>query len=123
MTKSFKEFMEDENNDHPLISSLEDTLGIDPEDLKNEPQIATFFKLSQGTNMGSYKIIKFKRNSQGKITHALVKPIEADKIYKDKDGSIKKIPKKEIDTSVKLVSIKDLDGLLGQDFAQSQQAM
>lgn len=119
--KSFKKFVEDAEEMNTIISSLEDNLGINPEDLKKEPQIASFFKFNQGTNLGSYKIISFKKNSKGQITHAVVKPLDSDKLYKDKKGSYVKIPKKEIDNSLKLINIKDLNKLLSQDFDQNQQ--
>ena len=122
MVKSFRKFVEDSEN-HPLMTSLDDILGIDPEDMKKEPQIASFFKISQGTNLGSYKIVRYQRNSEGKITHAVIKPIHADKIYKDKEGSPKRIPKEQMDSGEKLVPIKDLDVLMGQNFSQNQQQM
>lgn len=123
MTKSFRKFMEEGSGASPLMSSLEDMLGIDSEDLKKEPQLATFFKISQGTNLGSYKILEFKRDSQGKITHAVVEPMTADKVYGEKDGSFRKIQKGPLNSKPQLVAIADLDKLLGQDFSASQAQM
>lgn len=115
--------MEEQSDKHPLMSSLKDMLGIDDEDLKDEPQIASFFKISQGTNLGSYKILEFKRNSEGKITHALVVPMYMDKIYGGKEGSMKRLPRGAADHGVKLVAVQDLDKLMGQDFSATQQQM
>lgn len=111
--------MEDKEQD-TLVSSLEDTLGINPEDLKNEPQLATFFKIaSHGTNLGSYKILQFKRNEDGKITHAVLRPLSTDKVYKDREGSIKNIARGKMPSKDVLVPIGELDTLMAQDFATS----
>lgn len=95
------------------MGSMEDMLGISPEDLKNEPQLATFFRITKGTNLGTYKIVEFKRDRDGKITHAVVRPMSADKTYKDEDGKLKIVPRS--DSGDKLVAVGDLDGLLSQD--------
>lgn len=102
-----------------LVSSMQDILGINPEDLKNEPQIATFFKMGpNGTNMGSYKVVQFKRNENGQITHALVRPISVDKVYKD--GGPKKLDSSNAPKGDFLVPIGELNKLLSQDFAANQ---
>jgi hypothetical protein len=109
--------MEEKEQD-TLVSSLEDTLGINPEDLKYEPQLATFFKIaSHGTNLGSYKILHFKRNQNGKITHAILRPLNMDKVYKDRDGSMKNIAGGKMPHKDVLVPIGELDTLMSQDFA------
>ena len=119
MVKSFKEFLEAEDQ-HPLMTSLKDVLGIDPEQLRREPQVATFWRMGLGTNLGAYKIIQFKRNSDGIITHAVVRKISSDKTYKDKDGKLSKVPNPGAEGD-KLVAISDLDALMQQDFKTSGQ--
>lgn len=119
MTKSFRKFME-ESEDSPFIDSMQDMLGISPEDLKKEPQLATFFKMTKGTNLGAYKIVEFKRDRNGKITHAVVRPMDSDKTYKDEGGKLKIVPGQ--DSGDKLVPVGDLDGLLSQDLVQNQPA-
>lgn len=120
MPKSFKKFVE-EKEDGTLVSSLQDMFGINPEDLRNEPQLATFFSIaSRGTNLGSYKIVGFKRSQDGRITHAVVKSMSMDKVYKDDDGSPKRMPKGAESTEELLVPISDLDKLMSQDFSANQ---
>lgn len=119
MTKSFRKFVEESENS-PFIDSMQDVLGISPEDLRKEPQLATFFKMTKGTNLGTYKIVEFKRDREGKITHAVVRPMSSDKNYKDEDGKLKIVPGP--DSGDKLVAVKDLDGLLSQDLNSSQPA-
>ena len=118
--KSFKSFLEEEEQ-KSYISSLQDELGISPEDMESEPQIASFFSLGGKfiDNIGSYKIIKFQRNEDGKITHAVVKQINDSNIlnrrYKEKKDKILRVDApKENETF--LVKIEDLDKLLSQDF-------
>jgi len=127
MTKTFRKFVE-EAEKSPFISSMQDMLGIDPEDLKNEPQQGTFYlhdtgqSVLKGTNLGSYKVVEFKRDKQGKITHAVVRPMSSDKTYKDENGKIKIVPGSESDKQDRLVGIEDLDGLLSQDLKSNQPA-
>ncbi len=119
---SFKSFLEEKEN--PYLSSLEDELGIDIKDLKNEPQIASFYSFGKTIqNIGSYKILNFKRNEKGEITHAVVKqandPVIKNRKYKEKDGSIEREREKESlknTDQIFIVQIKDLDKLLSQDF-------
>jgi hypothetical protein len=118
--RSFKAFLEEKEN--PYLSSLEDELGIDIKDLKNEPQIASFYSFGKTIqNIGSYKILNFKRNEKGEITHAVVKqandPVIKNRKYKEKDGSIEREKENlKKDDQVFIVQIKDLDKLLSQDF-------
>jgi len=113
MTKSFRKFLEEEK--YPFIKSLGDVFNVRPEDLEKEVQVGTFFQMGAGTNRGSYKIVGYKRNGEGKITHAVVKMISLDKTYKDKGGEFLEIPPQNL-SQEKLVPIEDLDGLLRQDF-------
>lgn len=122
--KSFKTFLEEEENKHPYLSSIEDELGINPADLEKEPQVASFFSFNKNIkNIGTYKVINFKRDSEGKITHATVKQINDKNInnrqYQNIDGEIKRTEKDSKDKTF-IVPIKDLDSLMSQDFTQTQ---
>lgn len=117
--KSFKNFLEEEENKSPYISSLEDEMGIDPRDIEKEPQVSSFFSLGGFTsNIGPYRIVRFKRNDDGRITHALVRRISDDSIrnrnYKDKEGKFTKTERPEEETFI--VPVEDLDKLLSQSF-------
>jgi hypothetical protein len=113
MVKSFKKFMEEEEG---ILSSYKDILDISPDDIRKEPFLTKF---NLGTNLGAYRVLDFKRNSEGKITHAVIKVLSRDKTYKGEKQLMNR-PKDEGET--KIVSIKDLDKLLGQDFQQQPQA-
>jgi hypothetical protein len=117
--KTFKTFLEDEENKHPYMSVLQNDLGVNPKDLAREPQMASFFSLG-GTiqNIGPYKIVKFNRNEDGKITHAVVKRVDVkltDKRYLDLDGELAQT-EKEAPGGEFLVPIEDLDSVLSQNF-------
>lgn len=118
MFKSFKKFIEEK---HPYISALSDELGINTKDLEKEPQIGSFFSIGSGNinNIGAYKVIEFKRNEDGEITHAVVCQNNDLKIknrqYQDKDGKITRIDKDD-ESKKFIVPIEELDGLLSQDF-------
>ena len=111
--KSFRTFLEEQ--EQPFIASLKDVLGVDPEDLESEPQVASFFPMGLATNLGSYEIVRFNRNKEGKITHAVVKPTSMDKKYKDDKGELKQIDGGETEQKEITVRIEDLDKLLSQD--------
>lgn len=119
MTKSFRKFLEESEH----IKSLERVFKIHPEDLKNDAIMAKWFQSGEngpGTNSGSYRIVDFKKNSEGEITHAVIKILSMDNVYKgDKDGKFSEMPSggegKEM-----LVPIEELDQLLQQDFKASQ---
>lgn len=119
--KSFRKFIEEEEKGSRYISSLEDELGIDPKDLEKEPQIASFFSIGGITrNLGPYRIIKFKRNSDGEITHAVVSVSRDTTIknrsYKDEEGRLSRINGDRKEDKQFIVPIEDLDKLLSQDF-------
>lgn len=121
--KSFKSFLEEKNN--PYLNSLQDELGIDLKDLKSDPQVATFYSLGKTIqNIGSYKILEFKRNDKNEITHAVVKQINDPKIknrkYQIRNNKIIKNNKNQ-KNKIFLIKIEDLDKLLSQDFQPSQQ--
>jgi predicted peptidase len=124
--KSFKTFLKEEENKHPFISSLEDELGIPPDELDTEPQVASFFSFDKNiNNLGTYKIINFKTNEKGEKTHAIVKQINDKKIknrqYQDKNGNLIRVEKPSEDKTF-IVPIKDLDKLMSQDFVPNQGA-
>lgn len=119
--KTFKTFLEEEENKHPYMSVLQDDLGINPKDLEDEPQIASFFSLGNTIqNIGPYKIVKFNRNSDGKITNAVVRRVEIKglscKRYLDRDGGLSQTDKDPSEGETFVVDIKDLDSLLSQNF-------
>lgn len=109
------------------MASLEDEMGIDPRDLEKEPQIGSFFSFGKiASNIGPYKVVKFKRNEDGEITHAIVKqindPIINSRKYKDKDGNITKVDDEKGDKTF-IVPIEDLDKLMSQDFQSAPGGM
>lgn len=117
MYKSFKAFLEEKT---PYMSSIEDELGVDPRDLEKEPQIGSFFSLGKNiNNIGTYKILKFQRNQDGKITHAIVKqnndPAIQNRQYKDKEGNVVRVEKEKEDQTF-IIPVEDLDKLMSQDF-------
>lgn len=122
MQKSFKKFIEEKEQNSPYISSLQDELGINIKDLEKEPQIASFFAFGKGniSNIGPYKIVEFKRNKDGKITHAVVAQNNDQAIqnrqYKDKEGNISRV-KNDVENKKFIVPIEELDKLLSQDFS------
>ncbi len=125
--KTFRSFLEEDENKSPYISVLEDEFGINPKDLEDEPQIASFFSLGKTIqNLGPYKILKFNRNEDGKITHALVKKVNIkgfkNKKYLDRDGEMSRTENDPSEDETFLVDIKELDSLLSQDFQPPPQA-
>lgn len=125
--KSFRSFLEEDENKSPYMASLEDEMGIDPRDLEKEPQIGSFFSFGKiASNIGPYKVVKFKRNEDGEITHAIVKqindPIINSRKYKDKDGNITKVDDEKGDKTF-IVPIEDLDKLMSQDFQSAPGGM
>lgn len=118
--KSFRKFVEEKEISSPHIDAMQDELGIDPRDLEKEPQVASFFAMGKEVrNIGPYKIVSFKRNNNGKITHAVVQRFDDQGItnrrYKDEEGSMMRM-KKNNESERMLVPIQDLDKLMSQDF-------
>jgi hypothetical protein len=119
--KTFSDFLREEEKKHPFLSSLKDELGINASDLEHEPQVASFFSLGgKVSNISPYKILKFKRDHNGRITHALVRqtndPSMSNRHYKDDgEGGFVKIDEKPKERTF-LVPIGDLDKLMSQDF-------
>lgn len=115
----FRDFIKKEESSYG--SALQDQLGINPEDQKKDPKIASWISLGLTKNIGPYTIVDYKRNQDGKITHALVK--------KNNDPNIRSISyrgdSKVIDTKNQtyLISIEDLENqimLQGQNQAAPQ---
>lgn len=114
----FKDFIKKE--DASYIDALKDQLGIHPEDQKKDPKIASWISMGTTRNLGPYTIVDYKKNKDGKITHALVK----------KNNSLGSIDYKD-DTKVSsskdmtyLISIEDLENqimLQGQNQATPPQ--
>lgn len=125
--KTFRKFLEEQENKSPYLSSLKDELGLDPRDMEKEPQVASFFSMGGTTNnIGSYRILQFKKNENGEVTHAVVKkindPVVKKRTYKDKDGKFSRIEDKQSEETF-IVPIEDLDKLLSQDFQPQQGGM
>lgn len=118
--KSFRKFVEEKEAGSPHIDALQDELGIDPRDLENEPMIASFFAMGDETrNIGPYRVLRFKRDESGKITHAVVKRFDDRAIknrrYRDEDGNMTRMAGQESQESL-VVPIEELDKLLSQSF-------
>lgn len=112
----FREFIKKEESSY--FDSLYDQLGINPEDFKKEPQIASFFSLGSTTiNIGPYQILDYKKNENGKITHVLIKQINDPRIHNIKYRNDRKV-KDNVDKTF-LIPISDLQNLLTQ--SQNQQ--
>jgi hypothetical protein len=118
MAKSFKKFLEDKG--YPFIKSLDNILNIDTDQLENDPQIGTFFSMGLGSNLWSYQVVGFKKDKNGNKTHAVIKPISADKTYKN-DGKMSEIPNRA-EMKEKIITIEDLDALMRQSFEPQGQA-
>jgi len=107
----FREFIKKEESSY--FDSLYDQLGINPEDYKKEPQIASFFSLGSTTvNIGPYQILDYKKNENGEITHVLVKQINDPKIHNVKYRDDKKV-KDNVDKKF-LIPFADFQKLLLQ---------
>lgn len=126
MYKSFNEFIAiREQSEESFFSSM-NRIGINKEDYKKFPQVASFFSLGKiPVNIGSFSILDYKKNNDGKITHVKIKKINDPKFKSlkfDKDDS------GELDKSEKndefLISIEDLENLLlqGQDQQSQEQS-
>jgi hypothetical protein len=121
---SFYKFLEQQEEDDQekdktsYVSALEDELGINPEDFYKDPKYASFFSLgSNGVNLGIYKIIEFKRNSKGDVTHAVVaknndKAIK-NKSYYSTEKDIFQVPSNKENRTF-IVPIEELESLMMQ---------
>jgi hypothetical protein len=111
---TFRQFLElAENPSH--IGSLEDELGINPEDFKKVPQVAANFKIGKsGYNMSPYEVVDYVKDNTGKITGAKVKLINdpMNRLRKKTvDGN--RVPDRP-DNQIYYVPIDQLNKLLSQ---------
>lgn len=118
--KSFREFVEEKEASSPHIDAMQDELGIDPRDLEKEPQVAAFFAMGKEVrNIGPYRIVSFKRDDDGRITHAVVRRYDLrgaiSRRYRDEDGKMIRMDKDD-ESERMVVPIGDLDKLMSQDF-------
>lgn len=118
--KSFREFVEEKEASSPHIDAMQDELGIDPRDLEKEPQVAAFFAMGKEVrNIGPYRIVSFKRDDDGRITHAVVRRYDLrgaiSRRYRDEEGGMIRMDKDD-DSERMVVPIGDLDKLMSQDF-------
>lgn len=116
--KSFRKFVEDKEASAPHLDALEDEMGIDPRDLEKEPMIGSFFAMGDEVrNIGPYKVLGFKRDSSGKITHAVVKRFDdrgiKNRRYRDEDGNMTRMKAPENQERL-VIPVGELDGLLSQ---------
>lgn len=119
----FLEQQEDKEDKVSYVSALEDELGINPEDFYKDPKYASFFSLgSNGVNLGIYKIIDFKRNSKGDVTHAVVEKNNdsaiKNKNYYSGEKDIFQIPSNKDNNKIFTVPIEDLESLMMQGSQQ-----
>ena len=112
--KSFAQFIklkEEEKPNH--IGSLEDELGINPEDFEKVPQMGANFKLGGVSfNASPYQIIGYNKDSTGKVVSARVKLINdvANRTRKQvRDGE--RIPDHDVN-QVYVVPIEKLNDLI-----------
>lgn len=123
MTKSFKKFLEESEGDkHPFMTSFGDMFNVRPEDWSRDALRSTFTQMGLGSNLLTYKVVGYKKDKEGRITHALVKPLSMDKTYKDDDGKLSRVPSPG-ELKEKLIPIEDLDELMQQDFKSQSQPM
>jgi hypothetical protein len=120
--KSFRKFVEDKEREvsTPYIDAISDELGINPDDLGEEPQVGSFYSMGKDIkNLGAYRVIKIIRNSDGSPTHAVVRTIEDrainDRRYRQGKEGMRRI-EGEADEKNFVVPIDELDKLLSQDF-------
>jgi len=118
--KSFHKFLEERESSSPHIDALEDELGIDPRDIEKEPQIASFFSLGKEVrNIGPYRVVSLKRNSEGAITHAVIERRDdrgiKNRRYRDEEGKMTRMGA-NYEAERMVVPIEDLDRLMSQDF-------
>ena len=117
---SFRNFLAKE--EESFFSGMS-KIGINKDDYKKMPQYSSFFSFGKDpVNFGSYSILDYKKNEDGKITHVLVKQINDPTVSSFKFD--KNHPDGERNRDNKdqkfLVPIEDLEKLLTQ--GQNQQA-
>lgn len=113
---SFKNFLK--NEEAGLLDTLSQQLGINLDDLKKDPKFASFYSFGPNVrNIGSYVILDYKKNRDGKITHVLVKQINDPKIKSIDYSPDNQIVKSKNINKKFLIPIQDLEKLMlqGQD--------
>lgn len=118
--KSFRKFIEDTERQasSPHLDALGDEMGIDARDIEKEPMVASFFAMGDEVrNIGTYRVVSFKRDQSGRITHAVVERFNdkaiKDRRYRDEDGNMVRTQGGEGNERM-LVPIEDLDKLMSQ---------
>jgi hypothetical protein len=124
---SFLQFLKEQEDKISYVDALGDELGIDMESLYKDPKYASFFSIGpNGVNIGIYKVLEFKKNSEGKITHAVV-ILDNDKTIKNKKyhmDSEKDVQVSNFNAKNKFViKIEDLESLMTQGSQPQQGAM
>lgn len=100
------------------MDALGDEMGIDARDIEKEPMVASFFAMGDEVrNIGTYRVVSFKRDQSGRITHAVVERFNdkaiKDRRYRDEDGNMVRTQGGEGNERM-LVPIEDLDKLMSQ---------
>ena len=117
--KTFKAFLEEEEDKHPFLTSLKDILGVSPFDYDKEALVSSFVKTKLCGNIANVDVIEFKKDKNGNITHALVNISYPQKIYKDEEGTTKQIDTKEPREPKKiLIDVRELDDFMKKAFSQ-----
>lgn len=110
---SFKQFLKEEETFFTGMGKI----GIDKDDYKKFPQYASFFSFKDSPlNFSQYSILDYKKNEDGKITHAVVKLINDPHVHSlkfDKNYPDGKENKENSDETF-VVPIEDLEKLLTQ---------
>lgn len=122
---SFLQFLKEQEDKISYVDALGDELGIDMESLYKDPKYASFFSIGPyGVNIGIYKVLEFKKNSEGQITHAVV-ALDNDKAIKNKKystGSDKDVQIPNFNGQNKFtIKIEDLESLMTQGSQPPQQ--
>lgn len=112
--KTFKQFLDLKEEEKPNhIGSLEDELGINPDDFEKVPQMGANFNLGGNSfNASPYKILGYNKNSEGKVVSAKVQLIN-DPINKTRkqvrDGE--RVPDSP-DNKIYTIPIEQLNGFI-----------
>jgi hypothetical protein len=116
---SFRQFMELEEKEKNMFTSLFDDLGIPPKAWKGIPNPASFFKLGDTFNLAAYKITGF--DDEEDPTHVKVQVFDdlnmPRKRYKKQKGKFVRVPDDEEDKP-KTVSVPQIQDLIVQALKQ-----
>lgn len=126
--KSFRKFVEEseKGGSSPHLDALGSEMGIDARDLEKEPMVGSFFSMGDEIkNIGMYRVVRFKRDDSGKITHAVVERIEdraiKNRTYRDGEGGVVQTGGDDGGKKM-IVPIEDLDKLMSQSLQPPPQA-